>query len=187
MTSQWFPELPILALNFWKVEQAKDDRMDFPHFWESTDRLQTRDCLKAEVVNFTSYGPFSTTAEISFKGPRRLSCDYLFVWVAARNVNMFWRNCTSCVVTKGNSALLMICGYITGLKAGAEFKCSSNISFYLYPQTLAEINELRQVWGGPMLRTISSWHQENEYARDIQLFHCQWLTGPSRLRQQEAS
>lgn len=51
----------------------------------------------------------------------------------------------SCVVTKGNSALLMICGYITGLKAGAEFKCSSNISFYLYPQTLAEINELRQV------------------------------------------
>lgn len=42
----------------------------------------------------------------------------------------------------------MICGYITGLKAAAEFKCSSNISFYLYPQTLAEINELRQVRGG---------------------------------------
>lgn len=61
-------------------------------------------------------------------------------------MNMLWRNCMSCVVTKGNSALLMICGYITGLKAGAEFKCSSNISFYLYPQTLAEINELRQVW-----------------------------------------
>lgn len=59
----------------------------------------------------------------------------------------------------------MICGYITGLKAAAEFKCSSNISFYLYPQTLAEINELRQVRGGggggvataaAMLRTISS-------------------------------
>lgn len=55
----------------------------------------------------------------------------------------------SCVVTKGDSAVLMICGYITALKAGAEFKCSSNISFYLYPQTLAEINELRQVRGGP--------------------------------------
>lgn len=68
---------------------------------------------------------------------------YLYEWQQKREY--VWRNCMSCVVTKGDSALLMICGYITGLKAGAEFECSSNISFYLYPQTLAEINELRQV------------------------------------------
>lgn len=49
------------------------------------------------------------------------------------------------LVTKGDSALLMICGYITAFKAGSEFECFSNISFYLYLQTLAEINELRQV------------------------------------------
>lgn len=70
----------------------------------------------------------------------------------------------------------MICGYITGLKAGAEFKCSSNISFYLYPQTLAEINELRQVWGAGVTNNFFL-TSENEYAQDIQLFHCQWLTG----------
>lgn len=73
---------------------------------------------------------------------------WLFICMNGNKHEYVWRNCMSCVVTKGDSALLMICGYITGLKAGAEFKCSSNISFYLYPQTLAEINELRQVWGG---------------------------------------
>lgn len=89
---------------------------------------------------------------------------------------MFGRNYTSCEVTKGNSALLMICGYITALKAGAEFKCSSNISFYLYPQTLAEINELRQVRGADVTNNFFL-TPGNEYAQDIQLFHCQWLTG----------
>ena len=80
----------------------------------------------------------------------------------------------------------MICGYITGLKAGAEFKCSSNISFYLYPQTLAEINELRQVWGGPMLRTISSWRRETSMRETFNSFTASgWQAVPAR--QQEAS
>lgn len=89
---------------------------------------------------------------------------------------MFGRDYTSGEVTKGNSALLMICGYITGLKAGAEFKCSSNISFYLYPQTLAEINELRQVRGADVTNNFFL-TPGNEYAQDILLFHCQWVTG----------
>lgn len=89
---------------------------------------------------------------------------------------MFCRDYTSGKVTKGNSALLMICGYITGLKAGAEFKCSSNISFYLYPQTLAEINELRQVRGDDVTNNFFL-TPGNEYAQDILLFHCQLLTG----------
>lgn len=82
----------------------------------------------------------------------------------------------SCVVTMGDSAVLMICGYITALKAGAEFKCSSNISFYLYPQTLAEINELRQVRGADVTNNFSP-TSGNGSAQDIQLFHCHRLTG----------
>lgn len=82
ITKSWLPELPILAQNFWKVEQAKEVQDGLSSFlgvhWQAA---VTCDCLKAVVVNFTSYGPFSTTAEISFKGPRRLSVIiYLYEW-----------------------------------------------------------------------------------------------------------
>lgn len=60
-----------------------------------------------------------------FRAPDTQFLLFVILFVSfSRNVNMFWRNCMSRAETKRDSALLMICGYITALKAGHGVKMS---------------------------------------------------------------